>query len=97
VNVWVLGVGCWPYSALEPSTIRILLQQPQSERESEVNMDKDSRQTIPPGPVAEKLQSSAGKQPWQEPKLTFVEPKLTNHGPLEEITAAFFSSGLPGG
>jgi hypothetical protein len=25
-------------------------------------------------------------QPWQEPKLAFVEPKLTKHGKLEKVT-----------
>jgi hypothetical protein len=29
---------------------------------------------------------SPDKQPWQEPKLAFVEPKLTKHGKLEEVT-----------
>jgi hypothetical protein len=28
------------------------------------------------------------KQPWQEPKLTFIEPTLTKHGTLEEVTGA---------
>jgi len=32
------------------------------------------------------------KQPWQEPKLVFVEPKLTKHGQLEEVTAGFFGT-----
>ena len=30
---------------------------------------------------------SPEKQPWEEPKLTFVEPKLTAHGALEDVTA----------
>lgn len=29
------------------------------------------------------------KQRWEEPKLAFVEPKLTKQGALQEITAAF--------
>jgi hypothetical protein len=29
---------------------------------------------------------SQDKKPWQEPKLAFVEPKLTKHGALEEVT-----------
>jgi hypothetical protein len=37
----------------------------------------------------------SGKQPWQEPKLTFVEPKLTKHGNLEEVTSAFFGGFTP--
>jgi hypothetical protein len=36
-----------------------------------------------------------GKQPWQEPKLTFVEPKLTKHDKLEEVTSAFFGGFTP--
>jgi hypothetical protein len=30
--------------------------------------------------------SSSDKQPWEQPKLTFVEPKLTRHGKLQEVT-----------
>lgn len=26
------------------------------------------------------------KKSWEEPKLTFVEPKLTRHGKLEKVT-----------
>ena len=33
---------------------------------------------------------SSGKKPWQEPKLAFVEPKLTKHGALEEVTGQGF-------
>lgn len=29
------------------------------------------------------------KQPWQEPKLAFVEPKLTPHGELQKVTGFF--------
>ena len=28
----------------------------------------------------------ADKKPWEEPKLAFVEPKLTKHGNLEKVT-----------
>jgi hypothetical protein len=41
------------------------------------------------------VSSPPGKQPWQEPKLAFVEPKLTHHGKLEEVTAAFFQQFTP--
>jgi hypothetical protein len=34
--------------------------------------------------------SASSKEAWQEPKLTFIEPKLTTHGKLEEVTAGFF-------
>jgi hypothetical protein len=34
--------------------------------------------------------------PWQEPKLMFVEPKLTPHGALQHVTGAgFFGSFTP--
>jgi hypothetical protein len=38
---------------------------------------------------------SHGQQPWEEPKLTFLEPKLTKHGPLEEVTTVFFGGFAP--
>jgi hypothetical protein len=41
------------------------------------------------------LDNEAGKQPWREPKLTFVEPKLTEHGMLEEVTGGFFGGFTP--
>lgn len=45
---------------------------------------------------------SPDKKPWQEPKLAFVEPKLTKHGELERVTSGFFcvfepSDSSPGG
>ena len=39
---------------------------------------------------------SSGKTPWQQPKLTFVEPKLTKQGSLEEVTGqGFFGAFSP--
>jgi hypothetical protein len=35
------------------------------------------------------------KTPWQEPKLMFVEPKLTPHGELQHVTGSFFGSFTP--
>ena len=32
---------------------------------------------------------SPEKKPWQEPKLAFIEPKLTKHGKLKEVTGFF--------
>jgi len=29
------------------------------------------------------------KKPWEEPKLDFVEPKLTKHGELKNLTGFF--------
>lgn len=34
--------------------------------------------------------SPVDKKPWQEPKLAFVEPKLTEHGKLDQVTSGFF-------
>jgi hypothetical protein len=39
--------------------------------------------------------TSAGKKKWQEPKLSFVKPKLTKHGKLEEVTGQFFGQFSP--
>jgi hypothetical protein len=39
--------------------------------------------------------SAPGKTPWQEPKLTFVEPTLTIHGSLEELTGGYFGGFSP--
>jgi hypothetical protein len=30
--------------------------------------------------------AASGKKVWEEPKLAFVEPKLTKHGSLEKVT-----------
>jgi hypothetical protein len=38
---------------------------------------------------------ASAKEPWQEPKLTFLEPKLTKHGQLEDVTAGFFNTFTP--
>jgi len=40
--------------------------------------------------------ASQGKKRWQEPKLRFVKPKLTQHGKLEEVTGQFFGAFSPG-
>ena len=39
--------------------------------------------------------SPRAKKKWQEPKLNFVEPKLTKHGKLEEVTGQFFGAFSP--
>jgi hypothetical protein len=51
-----------------------------------------SRADETPGTTAA---SASGKAPWQEPKLAFIEPKLTTHGKLEEVTAGFFGGFTP--
>ena len=35
------------------------------------------------------------REPWTEPKLTFVEPKLTRHGELTQVTGQFFGAFSP--
>jgi hypothetical protein len=38
---------------------------------------------------------ASGKEPWREPKLAFIEPKLTEHGQLQAVTAGFFGGFTP--
>lgn len=35
------------------------------------------------------------KKPFTEPKLTFIEPKLTKHGDATKITGQFFGTFTP--
>jgi hypothetical protein len=60
-------------------------------------MEQDSRQPItPPHEEPEAMRSSAAdKHPWQAPKLTFVEPKLTPHGTVQEVTGQSFGTFPP--
>lgn len=39
--------------------------------------------------------ASRSKKKWEKPKLTFVKPKLTKHGKLEEVTGQFFGAFSP--
>ncbi len=44
----------------------------------------------------EHLESEGGdKSEWEEPKLTFVEPTLTEHGSVQKLTGGFFGSFTP--
>jgi hypothetical protein len=52
-------------------------------------MDREDVQQL------EETPQGMDKQPWQEPKLTFVEPKLIKHGKLAEVTAGFFGGFTP--
>lgn len=36
------------------------------------------------------LHGSQTRKPFTEPKLTFIEPKLTKHGDATKITGSFF-------
>ena len=59
-------------------------------------MEKEKGPMLPQEKEAEETASSqsVGKKPWQEPKLAFVEPKLTKHGTLEEVTGQGFFGGF---
>ena len=35
------------------------------------------------------------KSEWQDPKLEFVEPRLTERGPLKEMAGGFFGTFSP--
>jgi hypothetical protein len=59
-------------------------------------MEKEKGPMLPEEKEAEESASSqsVNKKPWQEPKLAFVEPKLTKHGTLEEVTGQGFFGGF---
>ena len=59
-----------------------------------------AQDTVQPTPHAQEEPGATGapspdKMPWQEPKLTFVEPTLTTHGELTEVTGGFFGTFTP--
>lgn len=39
---------------------------------------------------------AGGRRPWVTPKLVFVDPKLTSHGDLTQVTGGFFGAFSPG-
>jgi hypothetical protein len=54
--------------------------------------DMQPRGAAPDGTTT---RSAKAREPWHEPKLTFVEPKLTKHGELTEVTGQFFGGFSP--
>jgi hypothetical protein len=60
-------------------------------------MTQESESRVQPQSVAQDdtAEAASGAQPWEEPKLMFIEPKLTKHGQLEEVTGAFFGPFSP--
>ena len=60
-------------------------------------MENDKIQHTPPHQKAHEAAAypSPGKQPWQEPKLAFVEPTLTKHGSLTGVTGGFLGTFTP--
>jgi hypothetical protein len=53
-------------------------------------MKEQKDQLSPQEQNGQEPEPSGGKKQWQEPKLVFVEPKLTKHGELEKVTSGFF-------
>jgi hypothetical protein len=54
---------------------------------------KKEQNRLEPGEA--RISSASGKKAWRQPKLTFVKPKLTKHGKLEEVTGQFFGGFTP--
>jgi hypothetical protein len=54
-------------------------------------MAKEKAHLLPQEQEGQRSDSSPslGKKKWQQPRLAFVEPKLTKHGNLKELTAQF--------
>jgi hypothetical protein len=58
-------------------------------------MDETSSQRTPSDQGQQHpMPSGADRQPWQEPKLVFVEPKLTPHGDLKQVTGQGYFGGF---
>jgi hypothetical protein len=103
---WVTVQGCrWP-SARERTSLPLstrtrrrettVYRQPTTAHAKEGLMANAHDRPSPPAQEAQGLPPSAtsGKEPWQEPKLTFVEPTLTKHGSLQEVTGQGFFGGF---
>ena len=57
----------------------------------EANM-KETEIKQSPSVTSESAATAASKKDWQDPKLVFVEPKLTKHGAVKDLTGGFFGS-----
>jgi hypothetical protein len=62
-------------------------------REKKVMLEKQSMRRK--GIQEKGLDSPEGKKSFVNPKLTFIEPKLTKHGDATKITSGFFGSFSP--
>ena len=60
-------------------------------------MDNDNGRLERPNDSPAVNEADAEKKEWQEPKLTFVEPALTDHGALTSMTGQFFGGFSPPG
>lgn len=54
-------------------------------------MDKKEQETL----KAEGAAESHAVPTFEEPKLEFIEPKLTDHGDLAKVTHSFFGTFTP--
>ena len=55
----------------------------------------DQKQSQPEQQPVDSEHSALPKKPWVEPRLAFIEPKLTKHGALTEVTGQFFGAFSP--
>ena len=59
-------------------------------------MEKETSQAEPNKSVEnDQTESAVTKKPWDQPKLTFVEPRLSKHGELERVTGQFLGAFSP--
>jgi hypothetical protein len=65
------------------------------EREDTMDQATGQHMSHEPEATGGTASPTSGKAPWQEPKLAFIEPKLTTHGKLEDVTAGFFGGFTP--
>ena len=68
---------------------------PLHDQDKETRMATDPVESHDPEQNAPPDATTQDKRPWQEPKLTFVEPKLTRHGEVQHVTAGFFGTFVP--
>jgi len=57
--------------------------------------DRDARLEHQDDTYATGETTAENRQEWVEPKLTFVEPVLTPHGPLTSVTGTIFGPFSP--
>jgi len=60
-------------------------------------MEEDRKESGEKRETTEAAGSAAEKKLWEEPRLDFVEPKLTKHGSLEKLTRMPNGDGFFGG
>jgi hypothetical protein len=71
------------------------LRKTNSQHQEESMDQKQSQPEQQPVESERSSRSEVPKNPWVEPRLAFVEPKLTKHGALTEVTGQFFGAFSP--